>query len=143
MSFQIQIPHKIFKFQKYQILKFVFDPKKINQDKEYKNGIKSEFKLRIFGKNFINKNKIKSRIIYRNKGYRSFEYFEEIDKDYNHNDLIKLKLRVFNNIADMSYMNDRCHALISISSRRHSCACTRFLFWRMNCALSACVIQSG
>ena len=114
MSFQNQ-KHKILKFQNYLLLKLIFDPNKINLNQEMKNGIERKIKLRIFGKNFVNKNKYKYRIIYENKEYKLHEFFEEIDKDYNYNDLIKLKLRIFNNITNMSYMNDGCNTLVSIS----------------------------
>ena len=74
-------------------------------------------KLRIFGKKFVNKNKNKYKynIIYKNKEFQLKEYFEEIDKDYNKKDLIKLKLRIINSIVDFSYMFDGCDKLISLS----------------------------
>ena len=42
------------------------------------------------------------------------EYFK-FDNNYNHNDLIKIQLRINNNIADISYMFWECKELLSIS----------------------------
>ena len=51
-------------------------------------------KFRIFGKNFVNYNKDKCKIIYKNKEYELTEYFEEINNKYNHKDIIILILRI-------------------------------------------------
>ena len=77
------------------------------------NNIKNS-KLRIFGKNFVNKNKGKCKIIYKNKQFELEEYLEDIDKNYNKKDLIKLKLKINNNFIDMSHMFDGCKTLLSI-----------------------------
>ena len=71
--------------------------------------------IRIFGKNFVNTNKNKCKIIYNNKIYELKEYFEEIDINYNNNEnQIKLKLKIFNNIINMSYMFCECNTLLSL-----------------------------
>ena len=72
-------------------------------------------KTKIFDNKFINKNKDKCKIIYKNKEYKLKEYFEDIEKNYNYNDLIKLKLRYFNNIIDISNMFEYCDKLLSFS----------------------------
>ena len=66
------------------ILDLIFNPNENNENKE-------DNKIRIFGARFINKNKGKYKIIYKNKKFKLKEYFEDIDKNYN-NDLIRFKL---------------------------------------------------
>ena len=69
--------------------------------------------IRIFGEKFVNRNKHKCKIIYNNKIYELKEYFDEIDKNYNNQKLIMLKLKLFNNIINMSYMFYECDTLLS------------------------------
>ena len=71
--------------------------------------------LKILGKEFIKKNINKCKLIYRNKKYKLKENFEDIDINYNHKDLIKLKFIMLNNIIDTSYMFFNCNSLISLS----------------------------
>ena len=99
------------------ILYLVYNPNSSAIINKTENNIKNNNKLRIFGKKFVNKNKNKYKynIIYKNKEFQLKEYFEEIDKDYNKKDLIKLKLRIINSIVDFSYMFDGCDKLISLS----------------------------
>ena len=66
-----------------------------------------EGKIRIFGRKFVENNKNKCKIIYKNKVLELKEYFEEIDKKNCNRcniDLIKIKLIAINKIADMSEM---------------------------------------
>ena len=99
------------------ILYLVYNPNSSAIINKTENNIKNNNNLRIFGKKFVNKNKNKYKynIIYKNKEFQLKEYFEEIDKDYNKKDLIKLKLRIINSIVDFSYMFDGCDKLISLS----------------------------
>ena len=70
--------------------------------------------MKILGKEFIKNNRNKCKIIYKNKIYELKEYFEDIDNNYNHMDLIKFKLIFIHNIIDMSYEFYNCNSLISI-----------------------------
>ena len=75
----------------YFIIKYLPDKDKID-------------KVKILDEKFIKRNKNKCKIIYNNKIYELKEYFEDIDINYNHKDLIKFKLLFIHNIIDMSYM---------------------------------------
>ena len=72
-------------------------------------------KVKILDKVFIEKNKNKSKILYKNKLYELKEYFEDIDRNYNHKDSIKFKLIFVHNIIDLSYAFYNCDSLISSS----------------------------
>ena len=61
-----------------------------------------EEKLRIFGTTFVNNNKKNCKIIYNNKEYELKEYLNDIDKEYNNKDEIKIILIGINNVTDMS-----------------------------------------
>ena len=76
---------------------------------EYKSTNGSQIKL--FGSDFVKRNKNKCKIIYNEKEYdlRAF------DNNYNHNDSIKIQLRINNNITDISDMFFKCEELLSIS----------------------------
>lgn len=103
MSYDIETQCKTFKRQNYIVLKLVY---KINgNDLNKNNGNKSKInkKIRIFGKNFVNKNYGKYKIIYMNKEFDLKEYFEDIEKNYINKNIIKLKLMFFNNIVDINY----------------------------------------
>ena len=63
----------------------------------------------------MNKNKGNYQIIYKNKEYKLNEYFDNIDNNYNINDLIKIKLRIINNICNFSYMFKDCDKLLLLS----------------------------
>ena len=82
---------------------------------KYKPENDNEKNVKILDSNFINKNKTKCKIIYKNKIYELKEYFEDIDKNYKHNDLIKIKIIFINNIIDMSNIFFHCYSLISLS----------------------------
>ena len=88
------------KFKKIEI-EIVYDPMEDN-----------DHKMRIFGKNFVNNNKDKCKIIYKNKEYELKENFEDIDINYNYSDIIILTLRIFKNINDMSFMFNECIRLV-------------------------------
>ena len=71
-------------------------------------------KLQIFNCRFVNINEYKCKIIYKDKIYKLKEYLDDIDNNYNTNDLIKIKLKGINNITDMSYMFSYCYSLIAL-----------------------------
>ena len=81
----------------------------------YNPGEKNEDKVRIFGTDFVENNKDKCNIIYEDKEYKLAEYFEEIDNNYNHKDLIKIKLKINNNDINMRCIFCECNSLISFS----------------------------
>ena len=71
-------------------------------------------KVRILGEKFVNKNKYKCKIIYKNKIFELKEWLEDIDKNYKYKKLIKLKLKFVNNIIDISYLFEGCNKLLSV-----------------------------
>ena len=79
---------------------------------EYKATNSSQIKL--FGSDFVKRNKDKCKIIYNEKEYELMDYFK-FDDNYNHNDSIKIQLRINNNITDISNMFSFCEELLSIS----------------------------
>ena len=103
-----KINEKKEKMEHFKIRHFYLDDKK-----EYEANV-----LRLFGKYFVNKNKNKSKIIYKNKKYNLKEYFEEIEDKYNINpdnfNLVQLKLNFINYYIDMSYLFYGCYHLISV-----------------------------
>ena len=50
-------------------------------------------KVQIFGEKFVQNNKQNCKIIYNNKEYELKEYINDIDKEYNNKDEIKIKLK--------------------------------------------------
>ena len=83
---------------------------------DYSPLLNKEKKLRILGKKFINNNKDKCKIIYKNKEYELKEFFEDIDKNHNNKDLIILELKFNNDITNISYMFSYCKSIIVISN---------------------------
>ena len=71
-------------------------------------------KLRIFGKEFIKNNINNCKIIYKNKEYDICKYINDIDDEYNPNDILIIKLKEYNNITDMSYIFFDCTTLSSL-----------------------------
>ena len=82
---------------------------------KYKPNEKNEEKMKILDSRFIIKNINNCKIIYKNKKYELKEYFEDIDINYSHKDLIKIKMIFMRDNIDMSYMFYNCKSLISIS----------------------------
>ena len=99
---------------KTTILNLIYYQNENNSEEEYKNKIIKSSGLRIFGKTFVNNNKGKCKIIYKNKKFELKEYLEDIDKNYNKKELIKLKIKINNNYIDMSHMFDGCKTLFLI-----------------------------
>ena len=73
-------------------------------------------KTKIFGQKFVNNNKNKCKIKYKNKDIELKEYLESFESfdaiHYNHNSLIQFTLTGFNNINDISYMFEGCNLII-------------------------------
>ena len=80
----------------------------------YKINREKNIFIRIFGDNFVERNKNKFRIIYNNKEYQLKEFFEEIDENCEEEKEIKIKIRVFHNILNLSRMFLDCDKLLSI-----------------------------
>ena len=74
----------------------------------------NNYKVRIFGYDFVLNNKDKCKIIYKDKEYELKEYFNDIDNNYNNKDLLQFKLTGINHITNMSHMFHNCHTLISL-----------------------------
>ena len=93
---------------------------KSNTNIEYINEINitynvgNENDIHIFGKKFVENNKDKCKIEFENKEYEIKEYFHI--EDYTNYKLNKLqiKLKLSNNVTDMSYMFNGCTSLISL-----------------------------
>ena len=71
-------------------------------------------KVKIFGREFIKKNKNKCKIIYKCKKKDLKEYLEDVDINYNHKDKIKIKIIFVKNIIDISFMFSECNFLSSL-----------------------------
>ena len=76
----------------------------------YKN---NKNKIKILGKEFIDKNKDKGSIIYNNYEFELKEYFD-IDISDNNKNTIKFILCLSKNINDISYLFKQCYLLITI-----------------------------
>ena len=71
-------------------------------------------KLRLFGDDFINNNINKCKIIYQDEEYNLTKYLEDIDQEYNSDEIITIKLKGYNNVNNMSYMFYDCNNLSSL-----------------------------
>ena len=71
-----------------------------------------ESKIKVFSDYFVEKNKDKCKIIYNEKEYEIAEYFE-IDNNLNNDNIIKIQLKIDNNITDIANMFDDCETLLS------------------------------
>ena len=80
----------------------------------FKLAYKTYYITRIFGENFVKRNKNKFKIIYNNKEYALKEFFEEIDVKFKLGTGIKFKLRIFNNILNLSGMFFNCNDLLAM-----------------------------
>ena len=81
---------------------------------KYKPKKDNEEKVRIFGKNFVNKNIDKCKIIYKEREYELKEYFEGIDYNYDNKEEFEIKLKGIANITNMSGMFSGCYSLLSL-----------------------------
>ena len=99
----------------------------------YKPDENKEKKIKILDQKFIKRNKNKCKIIYKNKIYELKEYFEGIDMNYNHKDLIKFKIIFIHNIFDMSYMFYKCDSLVAFYDNYvANLNCTNFQMYIIN-----------
>ena len=80
----------------------------------FKLAYKNYRKTRIFGENFVKRNKNKFKIVYNNKEYALKEFFEEIDDKFKPGIKIKFKLRIFHNILNLSEMFFNCYGLLAM-----------------------------
>ena len=78
----------------------------------YKPKIYKKYKTRIFGKNFVNNNKDKAKIIFNGNEYELTEYFEDFIHDDDKYE-IRLTLRILEDIIDLSEMFAFCDSLYS------------------------------
>ena len=89
---------------------------KIEPDKnliiKYKVNLNDE-KVRIFGDEFVNKNKNNCKIIFGNKELELDSFFDLKQNNVN-NEILEISLRKINDITDMSYMFEGCSSLESI-----------------------------
>ena len=89
--------------------------------KNYKNEIiklkyqydNKENNISFFGLNFIKSNKKKCSIIFNNKGYNLINNTKEF-RYIKKNEFIQIKLKIIENITDLSYMFFKCFSLISL-----------------------------
>ena len=75
---------------------------------------KSNNKIRIFGERFVMNNFDKCKIIYNENEYYLREYFQDMDEEYNNQNIFTLKLKGINNIKDASLMFSECESLSSL-----------------------------
>ena len=80
----------------------------------FKLAYKTHYITRIFGENFVKRNKNKCKIVYNNKEYALKEFFKEIDDKCKSGIKIKFKLRIFHNILNLSGMLFNCRDLLSM-----------------------------
>ena len=103
-------------------LEIVYKPKE-----DYFKGNPSEKVIKMFDVNFIENNKEKCKIIYNDKEYELKEYFEDICDNYNYKDEIVIKLKIYKDIIDMSYMFNECDTLIFIKDiSKSNCSNTKY-----------------
>jgi len=77
-------------------------------------GIKDN-KIKIFGKDFVNNNKNKCKILCNNKIY-NIDVYADISNYTSKNNLLEFQLQGINNITDASYMFHECNSLSRLSS---------------------------
>ena len=82
----------------------------------YKPNINKEDKTRLFGENFVNNNKDKFKIIYMEKELEITDFFEDIENNCEHLELITIKLKIIKQITNLSYMFSECNKLYSVSN---------------------------
>ena len=78
----------------------------------YKPKIYKKYKTRIFGKNFVNNNKDKAKIIFNGNEYELTEFFENFIHDDDKYE-IRLTLRILEDIIDLGGMFSGCDCLYS------------------------------
>ena len=79
----------------------------------YKTKKDNANEVRILGEKFVENNKDKAKIIFNGKEHELKKYFKDINYDYVNEEGILLKLRIFEDIIDMSEMFYECDELYS------------------------------
>ena len=74
-----------------------------------------EKNIKLFDYTFVDNNKDKCKIFYKDKEYELNDYFD-FDNNYNNKDLLTIKLTGINHITNMNYMFYECKSLISIKN---------------------------
>ena len=74
--------------------------------------INGENDINIFGSKFVENNKNICKMIIDNKEYELTTYY---NVKSNNNNKLKIKLKIIDNVTDMSYMFDGCSSLLSLS----------------------------
>ena len=72
---------------------------------------------KIFDYSFIDKNKDKCKIIYKNKEYELKKYFEDIDNNYKNKEKISFILKINKNITHFNHMFSGCKELLLIRDK--------------------------
>ena len=90
--------------------------------------------LRIFGDIFVEKNKDKCKIYYNGKERELVSIINK--KELISNNVIKIYLRIYKDITDMSYMFDSCEYLTSFDDI--SKYTNAILFTNLNCMFKGC-----
>ena len=75
--------------------------------------------IKIFGKNFVENNKQKCKIICEGKIYELTDYFDSNALDNRNSNILEIKLNGIDKITDASHMFSECTSLISISGISH------------------------
>ena len=75
--------------------------------------INYEYKIKIFGNEFIKNNKKKCKIIMENKEYNIFEFLNVKNR---YQTILKIKLKEIKTITNMSSMFSGCNSLISLDT---------------------------
>ena len=79
----------------------------------YKPEINNKKDVKIFGDDFVKNNKNICKILYNNKEEDLQNYYEDINKDYNHKDEFNIVLKGLNEVTNMGSMFSRCIYLSS------------------------------
>ena len=79
----------------------------------YKPEINNNKNVRIFGEDFVKINKNIVKILFNNKEEDLQNYYENINKDYNHKDEFQIVLKGLNEVTNMGSMFSRCIYLSS------------------------------
>ena len=82
----------------------------------YKPEINNNKNVRIFGADFVKNNKNICKILFNNKEEDLQNYYEDINKDYNHKDEFNIVLKGLNEVTNMGSMFSRCIYLSSFYS---------------------------
>ena len=99
----IKIKIYIINMSKNKIINITYDIKRKDKEEGY---------IKIFGENFVKNNKNKCKMIIDDK---EKELIEEYNIENYSKDKLELKLKVINNLTDISFMFDGCSSLSNLS----------------------------